>query len=228
MKRVIALNLKVYSESFGEKGVELAEVVCGVSESFPELRFILCVNAIDLRLFAEKLIGKKVELFSQHVDSNESGAFTGSIPVEFVKEIGCKGSLVNHSEKKIGVIEVGKAVALLKENGLDSIACADDIEEAKAIACLSPNASFIAVEPPELIGKGVSVSTARPEVVRDSVEVIKGINSGIGVLCGAGVSSASDVRKAIDLGVDGVLLSSAFVKSRNPSGFLRELAQAFY
>ena len=36
---------------------------------------------------------------------------------------------------------------------------------------------MIAVEPPELIGGDISVSTAKPEIISDTVEVVKKINS---------------------------------------------------
>jgi triosephosphate isomerase len=47
------------------------------------------------------------------------------------------------------------------------------------------------------------------------------------VLCGAGVSSKEDVKKALELGAQGVLLASAFVKAPDPKAFLSELAGVF-
>ena len=37
---------------------------------------------------------------------------------------------------------------------------------------------MIAVEPPELIGGDISVTTADPSIVSDSVEIVKKIDSG--------------------------------------------------
>ncbi|MEM4343444.1 MAG: triose-phosphate isomerase, partial [Candidatus Caldarchaeum sp.] len=91
-------------------------------------------------------------------------------------------------------------------------------------AALEPEA--LAVEPPELIGTGVSVSTARPEVVSGAVVKVKKVSMRVHVLCGAGVSSEDDVRKALELGAEGVLLSSAYVKSRDPEKLLREMCRA--
>jgi len=49
----------------------------------------------------------------------------------------------------------------LRELGLESLACADSVTEAKALAALKPD--FIAVEPPELIGKGLAFLLPNPK-----------------------------------------------------------------
>ena len=43
--------------------------------------------------------------------------------------------------------------------------------------------------------------------------------------CGAGISTASDIKEAKKLGCKGVLISSAIAKSRNPEGFLRKIGR---
>ena len=78
-----------------------------------------------------------------------------------------------------------------------------------------------------MIGSGVSVSNAKPEIVTETIKKIKAVNDMIPVLCGAGVSNAEDVKKALGLGVDGILLASAFVKAEDPKKFLSGLAEMF-
>jgi triosephosphate isomerase len=84
---------------------------------------------------------------------------------------------------------------------------------------------MIAVEPPELIGGDISVSTANPEIISDTVELVKKINPNILVLCGAGVKNQTDVSKAISLGSEGILLASGVVKSKEPRKILLDLIQ---
>jgi triosephosphate isomerase len=84
---------------------------------------------------------------------------------------------------------------------------------------------MLAVEPPELIGGEISVSTAKPEVIRDSVSAVNQINPGIPVLCGAGVKDQADVSKALSLGSQGILLASGVVKSSEPRKVLIDLIQ---
>jgi triosephosphate isomerase len=45
------------------------------------------------------------------------------------------------------------------------------------------------------------------------------------ILCGAGIVSGEDVRKAVELGAEGVLVSSSVVKASDWDGKLRELAE---
>ena len=101
------------------------------------------------------------------------------------------------------------------------IVCTNNIATSKAIAALSPN--FLAVEPPELIGGDISVTTANPEIVSGSVDAVKKIDKNVGVLCGAGVKNGKDVEKAIELGADGVLLASGVVKAEDKEKVLRDL-----
>jgi triosephosphate isomerase len=85
---------------------------------------------------------------------------------------------------------------------------------------------MVAVEPPELIGSGISVSKAKPEIVSDSVQSIKKIDAGVHVLCGAGVTSGEDVAVAIKLGAEGILVASGVVKAKDPSIILNDFARS--
>jgi len=49
------------------------------------------------------------------------------------------------------------------------------------------------------------------------------VSGTVGILCGAGVKTGSDVSKAIDLGTSGVLLASGVTKSDDPSVALNDL-----
>ena len=89
------------------------------------------------------------------------------------------------------------------------------------VAKLSPE--YIAIEPPELIGGEVSVTTAKPEVISRAVDRIHAVNPKVVVLCGAGVRTRKDVARALELGTSGVLLATGVVKAKDPEGALRNL-----
>ena len=72
-------------------------------------------------------------------------------------------------------------------------------------------------------GTGIPVSQAQPEVVEDSVKGVKAINKDVKVLCGAGITNGDDMKAAIDLGADGVLLASGIIKAENPKDALLDL-----
>lgn len=215
----IVLNLKAYAESTGKEAVRLAKIADEVSREMG-VKVIVCAQATDLSRVANAV---KIPVFAQHVDEKKQGAFTGSITAEAAKEAGANGTLVNHSERKLKLEQVGAIIARCKEAGLLSMACAATVQEAAEIAKFRPD--FIAIEPPELIGSGISVSTANPDIVKNSVKAVKAV-ADIPVLCGAGISSGGDIKKAMELGAAGVLLASAYVKAKDPKALLSEMAKS--
>ena len=133
---------------------------------------------------------------------------------------GATGSIINHAEHKVDLSHVESLLSQLPE-GFPVCACAADIDEAKALAGLSP--TFIAVEPPELIGGDISVTTADPGIVSGTAAAVKQANANVRVLCGAGVKNGADVAMAIELGTEGVLLASGVTKASDPLTVLRDL-----
>jgi triosephosphate isomerase len=85
---------------------------------------------------------------------------------------------------------------------------------------------MIAVEPPELIGSGIAVSKAKPEIITETVSRIRRINNDVVILCGAGITSGEDVRGALRLGTQGVLVASGVVKAKNQAAAIEDLAGA--
>ena len=155
------------------------------------------------------------------MDAITPGGHTGSNLIETLIEAGISGSLINHSENRMKLADIDEVIQLCKQNDIESCVCTNNIATSKAIATFSPDA--VAVEPPELIGTGIPVSQAQPEVVEDSVKGVKSINKKIKVLCGAGISTGDDMKAAMDLGADGVLLASGIVKAENPKEALLDL-----
>ncbi|MFA4907208.1 MAG: triose-phosphate isomerase [archaeon] len=214
---IIVLNFKAYRESIGKNGVELARIAKSVSDEFGT-RIAAAPQFLDLK----EIAALGIETFAQSADEFEPGSHTGAITLEAIKDSGCEGVIMNHAERRISKPAIKKIILRAKGMGLETILCTKDLAESVELAALEPD--YIAIEPPELIGSGISVSRARPEIVADAVKGVSGI-LGARVLCGAGISSAEDVRRAIELGASGVLLSSAYIKAKNPEGLLREMAE---
>jgi triosephosphate isomerase len=212
---IILLNLKAYEQGIGQKAEELARIAGELAESSGS-RIIISPQATDIAS-----LSKNIETFSQHVDSSPIGAQTGSILPESAKAAGAIGSLLNHAERQISEDEIKKGVERLTALGMESMVCASTPELAAKYAEYNP--TYIAIEPPELIGSGISVSTANPDIVTNSIEQVKAVNPNVKVVCGAGISTGEDVRKAIELGSEGALAASAFVKAENPRAVLEDL-----
>jgi len=166
----------------------------------------------------------KIPVLAQHVDPIQPGAHTGHVLPEAVAVAGACGTLVNHSERRLILSDIEAVVERAKSAGLLSVVCANSTKVGMAAASLNPE--IIAVEPPELIGTGIAVSKAKPEIISNSVESIRRINPQIIVLCGAGISSGDDVYAALKLGSSGVLLASGVVKAPDWKETLLELAGA--
>ena len=214
---IIIVNLKTYEQGYGADGFELCKIMEEISLEH-NVNLAAAVSAIDLIDYSDNL---KIPIFAQHVDGVTYGSNTGSILPEAVKYSGAVGTLVNHAECQMSWEEIEKTINRCKELGLSTVLCTADLESSEKGSRLNPD--MIAVEPPELIGGDISVSTAKPEIISDTVEIVKEINSDISVLCGAGVKNQEDVSKAITLGSEGILLASGVVKSSEPRKVLLDL-----
>jgi len=162
-----------------------------------------------------------IPVYAQHFDAISPGSNTGSILIDGLLDCGLKGSLLNHSEKRMVLADLERAIELAKKNSLETIVCTNNIGVSKAVSAMDPN--MLAIEPPELIGSGIPVSKANPEIVEGTVREVKKINKNVIILCGAGISKGEDVAAALELGTEGVLLASGVVKSKNIEESIREL-----
>jgi triosephosphate isomerase len=169
----------------------------------------------------ERVAETGVETWAQHVSPNDFGSHTGSTLAEAVEEAGAVGTLINHSEKRLKLADIDASVEAAERAGLETCVCANNPEQIGAVSSLSPDA--VAVEPPELIGGDVSVSTADPDIVKDAVDAAAAVDEDVEVFCGAGVSSGDDVDAAGDLGATGILLASGVAKADDPRAVLEDL-----
>ena len=217
---LILVNFKTYFEGTGKKAIELAKIAEKVSL---ETNVCICLapQFTDISLIAHQT---SVPVFAQHIDPIIYGSFTGHILPESVKEAGAIGTLINHSERRLKIHNVKLAISRAREINLISVVCAIDPSVIKIAAEIKPE--IINVEPPELIGTGISVSKSRPDVVSNTVKLVKQINPKIIVLCGAGITSSEDVSAALKLGAEGISVSSSIVKAKYPYNILLKFAKA--
>jgi len=214
----IVLNVKTYAEATGVKALEIAKLMDKISQE-TGASMAIAVQATDILLCAKEV---SIPVFAEHIDPVKPGSHTGWALPEAIKEARAIGTLINHSEHRLKLADIDVCVTRAKELGLDHIVCTNNVATSKAAATFSPN--FIAVEPPELIGGDISVTTANPGIVSSSVDAVKAIDKNVKVLCGAGVKNGKDVAKSIELGAEGVLLASGVVKAKDKDKVIRDLA----
>ena len=216
---LIVVNFKAYPEALGAKGLQLAEACAKVADE-TGASIALAPASPDLASIAKRV---RIPVLAQHVDGLDPGEHTGWIPPEAVLAAGAAGTLLNHSERKVAWEEMAISMRRCTDLGLEVVCCADDLPEAETCAKLGPD--FVAIEPPDLIGGRVSVTSAKPEVVSTAVDRVRSVNPHVRVLCGAGVKTGRDVRRAIELGTVGVLVASGVVRAKDPAKAVRDLAR---
>lgn len=215
----IIVNYKTYDQGSGTKGLGLTRVLERVNREY-DLNLAVAVSPMDIR---EHAAGTGVPVFAQHMDPVGFGSNTGYLLPELLREAGAAGTLINHSEHRLRLADIEALVRRCERLGLLSCVCTNNVLTTKAAACLEPD--FVAVEPPELIGGDISVSTARPEVIQGSVGAVNAVAPGVLTLCGAGVKNGEDVKMALELGSAGVLLASGVVTASDPAAVMHDLAR---
>ncbi|MDR0372650.1 MAG: triose-phosphate isomerase [Nitrososphaerota archaeon] len=217
---MIIVNFKTYLESTGARALELAKQAEKAAKETG-----VCVVVVpqfsDLAKIAQAV---EIPVFAQHLDPIEPGNSTGHILSEALKEAGVAGTLINHSERQLHLIDIEATITLCRKKNLVSCVCANNPLVSAAVAALNPD--ITSMEPPELIGTGISVSKAKPEVITDTVRLVHQVNPKMRLLCGAGISTAEDVSIALKLGTQGVLVASGIVKSNDPYSVLEAFADA--
>ncbi|UCE57864.1 MAG: triose-phosphate isomerase [Candidatus Bathyarchaeota archaeon] len=216
----ILVNFKTYSEATGRNAVRLAEIAERISLE-TEVCIGLAPQFVDIVSISSTV---SIPVFAQHIDPIAAGSFTGHILPEAVREAGAIGTLINHSERRLKLVDIDTAVRRARESGLLSVVCASNAIVGSAAAAFNPN--MIAVEPPELIGTGIPVSKAKPEIVSGTVDQVKRINPDVVILCGAGITRGEDVAAALRLGTEGILVASGIVKAKEPYEVLMEFAES--
>ena len=209
------INYKNYEEISGSNGVKLAQVAQKISKKYK----VKIAIAPPHHLLGIKYSGP---ILSQHTDNAKIGSTTGFVIPELLKKSKISGSLINHSEHRISPNDIAELVERFRQLKMFSVVCVKDVSEAAKYAKLNPD--YIAIEPPELIGSGKAVSTERPELITKAAQAVKDAKNNTKLLCGAGIVSGNDVRRAIELGSSGILVASGIVKAKNWNKIVEEFA----
>jgi len=236
---VMAGNWKMHCTS-GEAAIlarELAErLATGV-----EVEVVVAPAATALFSVREVLRGSSISLAAQNLHWEPSGAYTGEISAEMVKDAGCSHVIVGHSERRalFGETDSGvnrKVIAALAQ-GLTPIVCVGETLEQRqagttaevvlgqvegALAGLDGDAIaqlLVAYEPVWAIGTG---HTASPEQAQEVHGWIRGrlaelagaeVAEGLRILYGGSVKP-DNVANLIDKpDIDGALVGGASLKA---------------
>ena len=217
--KMFIINCKNYEEIAGEKIIKLAKTAEKISKKYKIPIAIAPPNHLI------PLITKfKILILTQHVDDKKIGSTTGFMIPEILKKSKIDGSIINHSEHRIPEKEIIRLIKRLKKIKLKTVLCVKNVNEAKKYAKFNP--TFIAIEPPELIGTGRAISTERPTLITNAVKAVQNSKNSTKLLCGAGIVSGQDVEKAIELGSKGILVASGIIKAKKWEKIITEFCEA--
>jgi triosephosphate isomerase len=212
------INCKNYEEIAGEKIIKLAKIAEKISKKY-KIKIAIAPPHHLIPLITK--FG--IIVLAQHLDDKKVGSTTGFMIPEIIKKSKIDGSIINHSEHRITESEIKNLVKRLKKLKLKTIVCVKNVSEAKKYAKINP--TFIAIEPPELIGTGRAISTEKPQLITNSINAVQAAKNSTKLLCGAGIVSAEDVSRAVKLGSKGILVASGVIKAKNWERILSDFSR---
>ena len=72
----------------------------GIVQSIPDVDIVVCPPFLYIPLAVQMLVGSTIRVGAQNLDIHESGAYTGEIAAEMLKEQHCGYVIVGHSERR--------------------------------------------------------------------------------------------------------------------------------
>lgn len=215
---MLLVNFKTYPQAIGPQALELTQKLAKTAKGFPYITVGFAPPILELARVTNNI---DVPIWAQHLDPVGTGKFTGYLSPADAKAAGSYGTFLNHSEHQLNKDKILKTLELAKEVELKVLVFADSPQKVAELKDLSPD--LIAYEPPELIGGNVSVTSAKPEVIKQAVEAA----GDVPLLIGAGVREKADISTAISLGAAGAAVSSAVVTASNPEEIFANLLAGF-
>lgn len=227
--------------------VEAKAVAAGLGSS-SSVRVAICPSATLIAPMVGALKNTAVAVGGQDCRAESSGAFTGDVAAEQVKDAGASLVILGHSERRAGYGETDALVAAKVQAalraGLEPIVCVGEtLEQRKAgealavvtgqvrdslPAELAGKAFSVAYEPVWAIGTGLTPTTPEIEEVHRAiratlVEIFGDDGRAPPILYGGSVkpSNAAEILHADEVG--GALVGGASLKAADFLGIIRAL-----
>ena len=175
---------------YGDKLLEYARAADAAAEKY-DIDVLFICPALEVRRVAENT--KHLFVLATYMDTLRPGRGCADILPEGLKAAGAVGVMINHCEKPMSLPQMKKTIDRARELDFLVFACADTLDEAKAIAQLHPD--IINPEPSEIIGGGKGSSPMA--YVRDSIKVIKEIRG----ITGLGLAEAKAMVEKVPVAV---------------------------
>jgi triosephosphate isomerase len=208
---LIAGNWKMY------KTPSQTAEFCAAFEPPGGVDVVVCPPYTSLR----EAVASGLDVYAQNVHWADAGAFTGEISAGMLLELGVKGSIVGHSERRqhFGETDEGTArrAAAALEAGLSVIACVGETEEERErdetedvlrrqVSVLGAHEQLVvAYEPVWAIGTGKTATTDQAQQAHAFIKMLLPVP----VLYGGSVKPENAEELLSQPDVDGALVGGA-------------------
>lgn len=205
---------------YGDTVLKYALAADKAAEKF-DIDVLFIAPATEIRRIAENT--RHLIILAPYMDTLRPGRGMADILPEGLKAAGAKGVVVNHCEKPMSLPAIKKTIERARELDFLVFACADTIEEAKAIAQLHPD--ILNPEPSELIG-GTGGGVSDLGFVKESIRAIKAIDPAILVEQAAGITNGQQVYDFIMAGSEAAGAASGIMNAKDPLAMIDEMIAA--
>ncbi len=199
--------------------LEYAKAADAAAEKY-DIDVLFITPCTEIRRVAENT--RHLIVLAPYMDTLRPGRGMADILPEGLKAAGAQGVVVNHCEKPMSVPAVKATIDRARELDFLVFACADTVDEAKALAQLHPD--ILNPEPSELIGGAGGVSDMA--FVREVIEAIKAIDPDIMVEQAAGITSGRQVYDFIMAGSEAAGAASGIINAEDPLAMIDEMIAA--
>jgi triosephosphate isomerase len=217
---------------------ELEKMIAGAAGIATKTDLMICPPATLVVAFAQKAAGSVVAIGGQDCHAEASGAFTGDVSAEMLKDAGASAVIVGHSERrtlhKETDAEVNAKARAAWRAGLTAIVCVGETREEREAGraltvvgsqlkgslpddCTAQNL-VVAYEPVWAIGTGLTPTAADVAEIHRSIRQtltarFAAAGAGVRILYGGSVKPANARELLSVADVNGALVGGASLKA---------------
>lgn len=204
---------------YGDEVLRLAKAADEAAERY-DIDVLFICPAVEIRRVAENV--KHLIVLAPYMDTLRPGRGMADVLPEGLKAAGAKGVVINHCEKPMSLPQMKATIDRARELDFLVFACADTLDEARAIANLHPD--IINPEPSAIIGGGKGVSPM--SYVKDTIREIKAIDPNIMVEQAAGITNGEQVYDFIMAGSEAAGAASGIMNAPDRVAMIDEMIAA--
>jgi len=239
-KKIVAGNWKM-NNGLSETIELINDLKQNLSDS--DVKVMIAPSYPFLKTAVDQVGDGSIEVISQNINDNKSGAYTGEVSIDMLKSIGVNTTLIGHSERRAYYNEddalLLKKINLALESNMDIIFCfGEELKDRKSnsyfdivkaqlentVMKLEPNSwknIVLAYEPVWAIGTGETASAEQAQEIHKFVRncisehFSSEIADNVPILYGGSVKPSNAVEIFNNKDVDGGLIGGAALNAHD-------------